>query len=231
MATKQRPGLAAALALALAGCWPVPSVVGRAAGVLPAGRSIESRGGGGCYFDWETAEDGESNDGGLGYYHWSRTEHVRSGIDWQYGLNNTQGFAVARLGTPAERHGFVPAVSIETGSSISWAPTVGFPLADIHLGVNISAAFGQVAPYFSWRHHWGREAYWWQPEEEEDGGGEYRRDYFQHHMFFLGVEIRTPAARRPNVAVEVFHGQRPSSDDPDPYDTWGLNVILRSAEW
>ncbi|MHC4201124.1 MAG: hypothetical protein ACYSU0_14120 [Planctomycetota bacterium] len=225
MEAKPPADLAAVLALALAGCWPVPSVVGRAAGVLPAGRSIESRGGGGCYFGDESPADGESNDGGYGYYHWSWTESVWSGIDTRCGFNNAQAFAVARLGTPAERYGFVPAVSIEAGGSMS------FLYADAHLGLNVSAAFGQVAPYFSWRHHWGRHTYRWEPEEEEDGVAEYRTDYFRHHMFFLGVEIRRPAARRPNIAVEVFHGRRPGSDDPDTYDTWGLNVILRSAEW
>ena len=45
---------------------------------------------------------------------------------------------------------------------------MSFIFADVHLGLNISAAFGRVAPYFSWRHHWGRDTYWWEPEEEED---------------------------------------------------------------
>lgn len=226
------------LAQSIVGCYPVPSVAGRPANVLPIDAHVRRVGGGAWYFEREYALDGEVEHGGLGYYHDSTIASLSTRCDVQGGANNTQLFSVLRyqvLGRPAEYVHGVSALSLEVGGSVMLVLPVHeglipFPGSDFHLGVNISVGVGEVTPYFSFRHHWGHREYWWDPDEDGPQAEQVLETWYQQQMFLVGVEVPLSSGRNASMAIEFFLGRPP---DPEPTGlgiadkTWGMNIIFR----
>ncbi|MHC4250055.1 MAG: hypothetical protein ACYS9X_13080 [Planctomycetota bacterium] len=229
-------------ALALAGCMPVPTVLGRTAAVLPEGKFRESFGGGFVAFDASGGAQlpDDASEGGdviMPYGHASYAFGLGRDLEFSGGLTNGQGFIVFRwqpvgvADTYASASSFPLDISVEVGASIWGAAVVApvIPFMDAHVGVNASLPGRTVTPYLSCRRHAVRYSYW------NDTRGIYDSTRFGQWMFFLGVEFRgAPFGRDRRMAVEAFYGR---SDDMDPApdglaaEVWGVNVVVGRIKW
>ena len=150
---------AVSCALALFGCIPVPSVVGRPAAVVPQGTKTVNIGGGGFYEELENQEGADAYC--LGYYHTSSTVGLPHDCDLTLGCSNVlQGFATLRcqvLGRPEA--GLTTGTtsldsSVEVGAAIT-IPLEAYTLSG-HVGINVSLS-GQEWPKCALNTVWG---YW-----------------------------------------------------------------------
>ncbi|MHC5053752.1 MAG: hypothetical protein ACYTKD_03425 [Planctomycetota bacterium] len=233
---------ASLVALALAGCMPVPTVVGRAAAVLPEGKSRESFGGGFVACDMSPGEAVRKDvrwheDVTMPCGHASFAFGLGQGLEVSGLLTNGQTSGVLRWQPIGAADTCIPAsafpldISVEVGASM-WGAALIFPvmpLADAHVGVNISLAGRTVAPYLSCRRHVVKTSWW------DDARGTYDSTRFGQWMFFLGVEFRgSQIGGDTRMAVEAFYG-RSDGMDPAPHglaaEVWGVNVVVGRIAW
>ncbi len=220
---------AACALLALAGCIPIQSVVGRPASVMAEGEERGSFGIGGVWFEREDADERDLS-AGIFFPYLSYAQGVGRGFDfevggWFVGADSGDGaghlcFLLRRqiLGEPyvmeAENQLRTRPLdlSIEAGASVSGVSNAeGW--ADAHLGLNASVPLPWGAtPYVSYRYHWGA----------------FDRP-FEVQMLFVGVEFTRADWGR--VCAEIFHGYPPDYDRGSIWRTWGCNLLYRTKEF
>lgn len=217
------------------GCFPVQSVQGRPAAVLPAGENWSYHGPGGYQGEmtWINNFTGETRKRELPdadvpdyYYYVGRTYGLGKSTEFSCGLAFPFylpiGMVSVRHQFLGKPYGFDPQqrerrvdASIEAGASLNI-------VSDIYYGFNLSVPLGRATPYFSFRHHWI-----WKDYYESVSGDQWSNKQL---MFFFGLDFLKPEKRKA-IAVELFYGRPP---DMTPkrgfrvYEIVGINVIFRA---
>ncbi len=243
--------LAAILSVALAGCVPVPTVVGRPAAVLRKDATRINVGGGLVDCDVTTTQtmpDVETlHDKAWGYGHASVEFGLGKRFGLQGGMNNGQGYLVLRyqpVGYPAEqayRRRFPVDLSLECGAS-TWIAMAAIPFVpyipygDAHVGVNVSIPMGGFTPYASFRRHRVSHTFYDPDPEAPPTEGGYPENSFRQDMYFVGVEFKIGDSwfRDHRLVIEYFWGE--STEPASGYygestRVRGLNVIVGVLEW
>jgi hypothetical protein len=237
---RRRALLSALICLvALAGCYPAPTIVGRGANVMDEGEGMGGFGAGLTVWNWETIEP-EKDEGTLGLPYvtlrgaggighrmdveiaWTNFVQVEATLRYQpFGPMDRLDRARNRI--------FPPVFSIEVGGFTSANPFADSAETDTeeesdeqddrylhaggHVGVNASFTVGPLTIYAAYRHH----AVYYSNTQDE---------FFEHQTYHAGLEWLNFMHGR--FVVEAFYGRSPHlfpEDDEVARESFGVNVI------